>query len=187
MLFRTPFLCTLMLLGPASLAGDHDQLMATYLANFPEKNQLAVVCEYRNSQQAVQSLADVSPGCFITVVDIRQMQDADKALSVVRNLRSDVLVLLPKDRLAGDGKFAATYLVRNLAKNNIFTVATTPRAIKQGAWFAIGPETNGQLLLNPDIRGEVTVTFPGSRASSSGMSQRSAAIQIISLGEAPAR
>jgi hypothetical protein len=97
----------------------------------------------------------------ITVVDIRdslQINRAEKLL--LAKVKPDILVLLPDDPQIHDGTFQTTLTVGHASLYGVPTIATKPIAIRQGAVFAIGPETGMELLLTTRMKGTVDVILP---------------------------
>jgi hypothetical protein len=156
----------LVFLGAPLLAGQFDPMIAVYKANRPEAKSLAVVCDYVNSRDAIDDLARSSEVERILVLDVHNLDQVGAAVSYLDRHRPDAMVLLPNDRIVRDGSAGATRVIRRMALNSVPTMATTPVALKQGAWFAIGEATHGELLVNPAIKGDVKVLLPGDKLAS---------------------
>ncbi|WP_306599490.1 hypothetical protein [Geothrix sp. 21YS21S-2] len=150
------------LAGSAAQATDFGPLMDVAHSTWPAKTHIAVVADYGRSQDEVQNLAMAAgEGNRITVLDTRNQIDVEKAYGLITDrVRPDYLVLLPKDRLVWDGSFAATQVVNRLAYKGIPSIATTPKAISQGAVFAIGEATGMNLLVTDKVIGTVGVILP---------------------------
>jgi hypothetical protein len=148
------------LLTVAAWAGDFDQLVATVKKSWPERTVFAVVCDAAASKPKIDALAAASSGMKIAVVDVRGPQDVGKAVAALGNQKPQVLVLIPGDRIAGDGQAGATFLVQRLAAQHIPTVATTEAGAKQGAVFAVGPTTSGKVLVNSKSAAVAGVSAP---------------------------
>jgi len=147
-------------LSMAAWGGDFDQLMAAVKKSWPERTVLAVVCDVAASKAKVDALAAASAGMKIAVVDVKGPQDVGKAVAALGSQKPQVLVLIPGDRVAGDGQAGATFLVQRLAAQHIPTVATTEAGAKQGAVFAVGPATSGRILTNGKSAAVAGVSLP---------------------------
>lgn len=142
-------------------AGEFDQLVATVKKSWPERTVFAVVCDVASSKPKIDALAGAAgTGLRIAVVDVKGPQDVGKAVAALGQQKPQVLVLIPGDRVAGDGQAGATFLVQRLASQHIPTVATTEAGVKQGAVFAVGPGTAGKVLVNGKSAGVAGVTAP---------------------------
>lgn len=149
------------LAGGVALASDFDQLVPVLKKVWPDKTVLAVVGEVSSSKPKIDALAAaVGGGLKIVVVDVRGPQDLGKALSALAAQKPQVLVLIPGDRLTGDGQPGATFLIQRLASQRIPAIATTEAAVKQGAVFAVGSGTGGKLLVNPKSATVAGVSVP---------------------------
>lgn len=144
----------------AAWGGDFDQLVATIKKSWPDRTVLAVVCDVATSKAKIDALAAASAGMKIAVVDVKGPQDVGKAVAALGSQRPQVLVLIPGDRIAGDGQAGATFLVQRLAAQHIPTVATTEVGAKQGAVFAVGPATAGKVLINGKSAAVAGVSLP---------------------------
>jgi ABC-type uncharacterized transport system substrate-binding protein len=149
------------LLSVALWGGDFDQLVATVKKNWPERTVFAVVCDAAASKPKIDALAAATgAGMKISVVDVKGPQDVGKAVSALGNQKPQVLVLIPGDRIAGDGQAGATFLVQRLAAQHIPSVATTEAGAKQGAVFAVGPGTAGKVFVNSKSAAVAGVSVP---------------------------
>lgn len=157
---------SLVFLGVPLFAGQFDPMIAVYKANRSESKCLAVVCDYANSRATINELAGSAGVDRILVMDVHNFDQVGQAASYLNQHRPDAVVLLPHDRVVRDGVPAATSLIRRMALMDVPTMATTPAAVKQGAWFAIGEATNGELLVNPAIKGYVKVLLPSEKLAS---------------------
>lgn len=174
------------LAGASAQATDFAPLMDVVQATWPGKNHIGVVANYRQSQPEIQALAAVAgAGSTITVLDIRGRGEFERAGSVMVNqVKPDYLVLLPQDPLVWDGSFNATLLTNFLATRGIPTVATTPKALAQGAVFAMGAATGMELLVTQRLIGTVGVILPSKGRfvnHASGLGGGSAQIRVASL------
>ncbi len=165
----TKTLATAALMGLPLMAGDFDPLMAVYRTTHPGPRTLAVVCHYSHSREAVAELARSMAGGTLQVVDVHNPSQIGQAAAFLTLIKPEALVLLPKDLVVRDGSFEATLLVRRLALHDVPTMATSALALKQGAWFAIGDATHGDLLVNPAIKGDVRVVLPGDVSTQAGL------------------
>lgn len=150
---RSMFLSLLVLGAPLAAQAPNpfaDLTQATH-ASFPEKVHYGVICDYSFSRADVQQLADAMGGGRLTVVDIRVRDQVAAAAQVLNRAGTELLVLLPKDRLVHDGAPQATMAVWQLA--TIPVVGTQARALENGAAFAIGVGTGHELLVNKNLRG----------------------------------
>ena len=151
----------LVLVGLGLQAEDFSSLMQVTRETWPEKTHIGVLCDYRYSRPQVEALARAAgPESTITVAEIHRSDQANIGAQTVANSKADFLVLLPEDRLAGDGSLTATVAIRNLAQRGIPSVGTTPKALAQGAVFSIGDGTHGEVLVTDRTIGTVTVTLP---------------------------
>lgn len=149
------------LLSAALWGGDFEQLVATVKKSWPDRTALAVVCDAAASKSKIEALAAATgAGMKISVVDVKGPQDVGKAVSALGGQKPQVLILIPGDRIAGDGQAGATFLVQRLAALHIPTVATTEAGAKQGAVFAVGPSTSGKVLVNSKSAAVAGVSAP---------------------------
>ncbi len=135
-----------------ALAGEFDQLVGTLRKAWPDRTAWAVVCDTTASKARLDALgAAAGAGARIIVIDVKNPQDMGKALGALMSQQAQVLLLIPGDRVAGDGQTGATFLIQRMATQKIPTVATTEAGAKQGAVFAVGPGTGGRVLVNAKI------------------------------------
>ena len=181
-----------MTLGTAALtlaslglqAEDFSSLMQVTKTTWPEKTHIGVVCDYRHSRPQVEALARAAgPESTITVANVQHAEQAKRGVQIVASSKADFLVLLPEDRVIGEGSLAATLAIHRLAQCCIPSVGTTPKALAQGAVFCIGDGTNGEVLVTDRSIGTVTVNLPAgigfSRKSSLPLAQPMATITLV--------
>ncbi len=158
-----------LVLGLAPLAAgtpDFNPLMAVARETWPEKQHLAVVGNYDAIRQDVQALAAVAaPGSRITVVDARTASSLPAALRILDQRKADFLVMMPRDPIFFEGGVQGAKLVRGLAQRGVPSVGTAAVALDQGAVFAIGARTGGQLLVTEKLQGTVSVILPSRAAA----------------------
>ncbi len=154
--------CVVLLLGSLAVwAGDFDQMIQVLKKTWPDKTVIAVVAEAASSKAKIEALAAAcGSGMKITVVDVKGPQDLGKAVGTLSSQKPHVLVLIPGDRLAGDGQAGATFLIQRLASQHVPAIATTEAGAKQGAVFAVGPGTGGKLLVNSKSATVAGVSVP---------------------------
>lgn len=159
-----PRIAPLLLLGSLALplaAGEFDQLVTALRKTWPERTSWATVCDAAAAKGKLEALTSAAgTGARITVIDVKSPQDMGKALSALLSQQTQVLLLIPGDRIAGDGQTAATFLIQRMATQKVPTVATTEAGAKQGAVFATGPGTGGKVLVNAKIAQMVGVSTP---------------------------
>jgi hypothetical protein len=149
------------LTGLALSAEDFQPLMKATQTTWPEKRHIGVICNYSTSRAQVEDLAMAAgEGSIITVADTRMVDQANVAATLLANHKADYVVLMPGDRLFGDGSFAATVAVNRLARKGVPSIGTKPVALEQGAVFSIGDGTEGQLLVTNKLIGTVDVILP---------------------------
>lgn len=153
--------CALGIVGCTLVAEDFSQLMNVVHQSWPEKNHIGVICDYPFSKDAVQKLADAAgPSTLITVMDTRHIDYCARAANGLINRNINYMVLIPTDRVAWDGSYGATVGVRMLARRGVPSVGTTRKAVKQGAVFAVGDGTNGEIDITKELIGTVEVVLP---------------------------
>lgn len=158
---RTLGTLALALAGLGLQAEDFQPLMKVAKTTWPEKAHIGVVCDYRNSYEQVEALAIAAgPEAIITVADIRQIEQAGLGAQILANRHTELMVLLPGDRLVRDGSFAATRAVHLLAQYGIPTIGTNAKALEQGAVFSMGDDTRGEILVTNKLIGTVDVILP---------------------------
>ncbi len=132
-----------------ALAGDYDQLMSAVRKGWPDKTQIAVVCDATASKQAISALASAAGGMKISVMDVKGPQDIGKTVTALAGRKPDMVVLVAGDRVAGDGQPGATFIIQRMVSLKVPVVATTETGVKQGAVLGAGPGTGGKALVNP--------------------------------------
>lgn len=151
---------------------DFRALSQVASATYPGKTHYAVVCDYRSSKADVDALAEaLGDGHLITVVDLHHKDQIGAAGAVLLQRHPDLLVLLPHDRVVRDGAFEATILVQSMKARDLATLGTTATALRQGAAWAIGEGTKGELMVDPALRGivgPVTGTQPAVKRAAGG-------------------
>ena len=130
-------------------AGEFEAMVSALKKTWPERTVIAVVCDTGFSKGRLDALAAACGGMKIAAVDVKSPQDVGKAVGALGSQHAQVLVLIPGDRITGDGAPGATFLIQRLAASKIPAIATSEAALKQGAVFAVGAGTGGKLLTNP--------------------------------------
>ncbi len=143
--------------------------------SFPEKQHVGVICDYTFSHQEVQLLADALGSGRITVVDIRTRDQAAGAAEMLVRSGAELMVLLPKDRLVRDGIATATVAGWHVERH-MPMVGTHPRALENGAAFAVGEATGHELLVNRNLRGIIGPVTAGPKVAQAG---GSAVINVV--------
>jgi hypothetical protein len=142
-------------------AEDFKPLMAAVRSTWPGQNRIGIVCDYTNNKEQIDQLAKLAgSNASIGVVDCKNSQHAAVAALTLIRYQPKFMVLLPRDAVYGEGRFNATAVVRYLAIYGIPSVGTGPEAIKQGAIFAVGEPTKGELLVNSKLNGSISVIMP---------------------------
>lgn len=178
----------LFLVGCAALAvsaADFNPLLSVVRATWPERQHIGIICDYATAKGQVDELAAAaSPDCRITVVDTKRPSLAVGAAQILADRKADYLVLLPEDRVFGEGCFDATNVVRRLALRGIPSVGTGPLAIEQGAVFSVGEKSKGELLVTDKLRGTISVILPDKATFGRGQGLASAGgakVQVVGL------
>lgn len=140
-----------------AMAGDYDALISAIKKTWPDKHNVAIVCDQGGSKGTVQTLATAASGMKITLVDVKGPQDMGKALGALSSQKPDVVILVNGDRVAGDGSSAATFLIQRMASIKVPVVATSEAGVKQGAVVAVA---GGKLLVNPKAAALSGVAVP---------------------------
>ena len=139
----------------AASAADPAAVLASARQAWPDNAAFTVVCDYGMSREAVQAAASAASASGfrnLTVMDVHRIDNIGGALSYMASHGTRLVLLLPKDPVAGDGTFGATALVRGLDGYGIPACSTRRIALNQGALFAQGDDTNGVLMLNNNLR-----------------------------------
>lgn len=150
----------LVLAAISAWASDFDQMMQVLKKTWPDKTVIAVVVDAAGSKAKVDALASAAGGMKIALIDVKGPQDMGKAVGALMSQKPHVLVLIPGDRVTGDGQPGATFLIQRMAAQHVPTIATTEAGAKQGAVFAAGPGTGGKLLVNPKSATVAGVSVP---------------------------
>jgi len=150
------------LLAATAQATDFGPLMEVVRTTWPEKAHLCVVANYRHSQGEILALArEAGDGNILTVIDITHRDQIGRACNLVKHWRRpDYVVLLPRDPLVRDGSPHATQLLHQAAMVGVAAIGTTRKAVRQGAVFAIGPDTGLGVLVNDTIIGTIAPVLP---------------------------
>ena len=159
----------------AQTANPFSDLTQATRASFPDKVHYGVICDYGFSHTEVQKLAEAMGSGHITVVDIKSRDQVGGATQVLRRAGTELMVLLPKDRLVRDGAPHATLAVMQLGER-IPVVGTQARALDNGAAFAIGEGTGHELLVNKNLRG---IIGPITASSKSARAGGSAQVSVV--------
>ena len=136
-------------------ASDPAAVLASARQAWPDNAGFVVVCNYGMSREAVQNAAYAASASgfrTLAVMDVHRTENIGGALSYMASHGTRLVLLLPKDPVAGDGTFGATALVRGLDGYGIPACSTRRIALNQGALFAQGDDTNGVLMLNNSLR-----------------------------------
>ncbi len=173
----------LALAGLAAQASEFTPLLTVSQATWPGRNHIGVVCDYAASKDQVESLRQAAgAGSVITVVDARRESQLPGARAALIDRKADYLVLLPKAGLYSEGSFSSTRLVRSLAMAGMPSIGTTPKAIDQGAVFAVGERTGWKLQVSDRLVGTISVELPqrGQVFKGGGVGE-SATLNIVDL------
>lgn len=156
-MFRKLFL--LSLVPPAFLMAGlpaYGPLLDATHSAWPDKNHLAVVCDYGYSRKEVDALATAAAkGSLITVLDVHSFDALGRAATLLKLQRPDYLVVLDKDPLVRPGSVGATYFLGHLNGFRLPSVATSSAALKQGALLALGADTGYEPQVNNGLKGTV--------------------------------
>jgi ABC-type uncharacterized transport system substrate-binding protein len=147
---------TLFLTCTLSWGGDFDSVIHTLKKTWPDRNSIGVVCDSSASKAKIDQLAASCSGYRIIVIDVKAPQDVGKAIPQLIS-KVGVLLLMPGDRVAGDGQTGAAFLIQRLAVQHIPTIAVTEAGVKQGAVFAA---TGNKILVNPNSASVCGVSLP---------------------------
>lgn len=180
-LVRTlPFLLSL-----CASASDPAALLASARQAWPDNASFMVVCDYGLSHEAVDRAAVAASANgyqTITVVDIHRPENMGQAVNYVATHAPRFVLLMPGDFVAGDGTPGGTALIRQLNSYSIPACSTHRIGIDQGALFAQGDDTNGELLVNERVRNIFNYQIlPTTKPTRTSRLIRPAAIQIVSF------
>ena len=148
----------------AQEANPFSDLAQATRATYPGKSHVGVICDYSFSRAEVRRLADALGSGRITVVDIKVGDQASAAAQTLRNQGAEVMVLLPKDRILHDGSPQATVAHWRIA-GYMPMIGTSPRALENGADFAIGEATGHELKVNDRLRGIIGPFTPAAKVA----------------------
>lgn len=157
---RSAVLILAMLVTSLLSAGDYDALLGAMRKAWPERSNVAVVCDAAASRAALNALTSAAAGMKVLVVDVKGPQDMGKAIATLGSHRPQAVILLDGDHVAGDGSSAASFLIQRMAAMKIPTAATTEAGVKQGAALGIGPGTGGKLMANAKVSSVAGVSVP---------------------------
>lgn len=159
---RWPVLVALQLLLAAPLAAEEfDQIVAALKKTWPDRKEVAMVCDPSASQPFVDDMRKVAGASLkVKVYDVRSPGDIGKAITQILAAKAEVVVLVPSDPVAGDGLKEAEYLIKKLAGSKIPTVATTESGVRQGALIGVGPGTGGVTFVNAKAAAVVGLPLP---------------------------
>lgn len=130
---RWPVLVALAFLPSLPLAAEEfDQLVAVLKKTWPDRKEIAMVCDPNASQPFVDDLRKVAgAGLKVKVYEVRTPGDLGDGVNLITAAKAEVVVLVPSDPVAGDGLKEAEYLIKKLASSKIPTVATTESGVRQ--------------------------------------------------------
>lgn len=149
------------LLAAPLAAEEFDQLVAVVKKTWPDRKEVAMVCDPATSQPFVNDLKKVAGASLnVKVYAVKGPADIGRAISQITATKTDLLVLVPSDPVAGDGLKEAEYLIKKLAGSKIPTVATTENGVRQGALIGAGPDTGGVVFTNPKAAAVVGISLP---------------------------
>lgn len=141
-------------------AGDFDQVLSAVRKAWPDRSQIAVVCDAAGSKAAITALAAAAGGMKISIMDVKGPQDIGKTVAALMGKKPDLLVLIPGDRVAGEGQPGASFIIQRMANLKVPVIGTTEAGVKQGAVLAMGPTTGSRLLANAKAAALAGVTLP---------------------------
>jgi len=137
-----------------NLTNITDQILGVARATWPSSHMVGIVCDYSRSKDSIEAMLDSFPqGSVIQVIDVRRWQDIGAATTILSRISPQYVLLLPNDPLVRDGSFAATGLISRMGVYGIPVLGTSPAAVSQGAWVAMGPATGNLLQENPTRKG----------------------------------
>lgn len=139
-------------------ARDYSAILGAARTAWPGDQTIGIVCSYGDCGELIQGLAKQLPkGTLIKVADVRHANNLGRGCSALRAYNPTFMLLLREDRLFRDGGFYASDLIRTMNQARIPTLATTPRALLQGALAVAGPMTGHEVMVNPALAREGTV------------------------------
>lgn len=160
--FRWPVLVALqILLAMPVRAEEFDQIVAVVKKTWPDRKEVAMVCDPTASQPFVDDLRKVAGGSLrVKVYEVRGPGDIGRVIGQIIATKTDLVVLVPSDPVAGDGLKEAEYLIKKLAASKIPAVATTEIGVRQGALIGTGPGTGGVVFVNAKAAAVVGLPLP---------------------------
>jgi hypothetical protein len=142
-------------------ASEFTPLASVAKATWPTMNHVGVVCDAAAGRAEIQALREaLGSDATLLVMDTRNSAELSRAVSGLRARNVDYVVLMPGDRIFRDGAFYSTALIGQLSIHGIPSVGTTEKAIQQGAVFAVGAGTGGELLVSNKLMGHISVILP---------------------------
>ena len=174
------------LLSICASAADPAAVLASARQAWPDNSAFVVVCNYGMSHEAVDRAAVAAAASgyqAITVVDVHRPESMGQAVSYVATHTPRFVLMLPDDFVAGDGTPGGTALIHELGSYNIPACSTRRIGLEQGALFAQGDDTNGELLVNERVRSifNYQILPTNGKAERTSRLIRPAAIRIVSF------
>ena len=159
---RWPVMAVLpILLSLPVRAEEFDQIVAVVKKTWPDRREVAMVCDPTASQPFIDDLRKVAGGSLkVKVYEVRGPGDLGRIIGQITGTKTDLVVLVPSDPVVGDGLKEAEYLIKKVAASKIPTVATTEIGVRQGALIGVGPGTNGVVFVNAKAAGVVGLPLP---------------------------
>ena len=158
---RSLSVLTLGLVGLGLSASEFTPLASELHATWPSKHRIGVVCNAAEQQQALAVLSQaMGPEAKLLVVDTRSSIELGTAVSGLRSHQVDFVVLLPSDRMFGEGSPLRAELTRNLANFGIPCVGITAKSIQDGAFFAVGSDTRNCARIHTQPMGNIKAELP---------------------------
>ena len=85
-------------------AEEFDQLVAVVKKTWPDRKEVAMVCDPATSQPFVNDLKKVAGASLnVKVYAVKGPADIGRAITQITATKTDLLVLVPSDPVAGDG------------------------------------------------------------------------------------
>ena len=142
-------------------ASEFGELVAVLKKTWPERREVAMVCNLSVSQPFVDDLVKAAGTSLrVKVYEVKSPSDIGRVVNKILEAKADLLVLVPSDPVAGDGLKEAEYLIKKLAGSKVPTVATTESGVRQGALIGVGPGTEGVVFVNPRAASVVGLPLP---------------------------
>lgn len=150
------FLCAGMSALPQS--SPTSQITQVARVTWPGPQTVGILCNYARSEQTVEALrTELNPESRILVYDVRTFEHIYPACIRLGGAKPQYVLLLPTDPFIYDGSQAARRMISHMNRQNVPTLATSVRALNQGAWAVAGPDTGDALLLNPALKHYIEV------------------------------